>query len=248
MFSRFGLHNCTGSFWFNVQVSVTAWCLHRKGPLFVAMFHPLSIIIAAVIGIIFLGDVLYLGRSAIDDNPFKYHALVIFLHLQLDEDDMTEFVRGCPSEFKEYYIQMQVAKRTQAPHPSQAGTKLLCAVLSLRVPSKSSQPCGEQATSMNSRSLPDYLEQRAIQKLLLIGYNGSETSTIFKQARVLYKDAPFSEDEHEHIKLVIQSHVYSYIGTLLEGRERFEEESLNELRQKQSCDGLSSTLAGTKYI
>ncbi|GFP83692.1 extra-large guanine nucleotide-binding protein 1 [Phtheirospermum japonicum] len=60
-----------------------------------------------------------------------------------------------------------------------AGTKLLCAVLSLWVPSKSFQPCGEQATSMNSRSLPDYLEQRAIQKLLLIGYNGSETSTIF---------------------------------------------------------------------
>ncbi|GFQ04530.1 extra-large guanine nucleotide-binding protein 1 [Phtheirospermum japonicum] len=121
----------------------------------------------------------------------------------------------------------------------QAGTKLLCAVLSLRVPSKSSQPCGEQATSMNSRSLTDYLEQRAIQKLLLIGYNVSETSTIFKQARVLYKDASFSEDEREHIKLVIKSHVYSYIGTLLEGRERFEEESLNKLRQKQSCDGSS---------
>ncbi|GFQ00631.1 extra-large guanine nucleotide-binding protein 1 [Phtheirospermum japonicum] len=88
--------------------------------------------------------------------------------------------------------------------------KLLCAVLSLPVPSKSSQPCGEQATSMNIRSLPDYLEQRAIQKLLLIGYIGSGTSTIFKQ------------DERERIKLVIQSHVYSYIGTLLEGRERFE--------------------------
>ncbi|GFP92538.1 F-box protein skip31 [Phtheirospermum japonicum] len=41
------------------------------------------------------------------------------LYIQRDEDDMTEFVRGCPSEFKEYYIQMQVAKRTQAPHPSQ---------------------------------------------------------------------------------------------------------------------------------
>ncbi|KAL3636333.1 hypothetical protein CASFOL_020880 [Castilleja foliolosa] len=43
------------------QVSVSAWCLHKKGPLFVALFHPLSIVIAAVIGIIFLGDVLYLG-------------------------------------------------------------------------------------------------------------------------------------------------------------------------------------------
>ncbi|KAL3616455.1 Extra-large guanine nucleotide-binding protein 1 [Castilleja foliolosa] len=135
-------------------------------------------------------------------------------------------------------------KNTKGYIWGKAGTKLLCAVLSLPVPSKSSQPSGEQATSMTSRSLPDYLEQRAIQKLLLIGYNGSGTSTIFKQARILYKDTPFSEDECEHIKLVIQSHVYSYIGTLLEGRERFEEESLNELRQKQSCDGSSSTCAG----
>lgn len=63
----------------------------------------------------------------------------------------------------------------------QAGTKLLCAVLSLPVPSKSSNPCGEQISSSISRSMPDYLEQRVIQKLLLIGYNGSGTSTIFKQ-------------------------------------------------------------------
>ncbi|KAK6129884.1 hypothetical protein DH2020_036355 [Rehmannia glutinosa] len=41
------------------------------------------------------------------------------LYIQRDEDDMAEFVRNCPSEFKEYYIQMQAAKRSQAPHPSQ---------------------------------------------------------------------------------------------------------------------------------
>ncbi|KAL1556987.1 extra-large guanine nucleotide-binding protein 1-like [Salvia divinorum] len=122
-----------------------------------------------------------------------------------------------------------------------AGTKLLCAVLSLPVPSKSSYPCGEKISSSIGRSKPEYLDQRVIQKLLLIGYSGSGTSTIFKQARILYKDIPFSEDEREHITLVIQSHVYSYIGILLEGRERFEEESLNELRQKQSC---GTTLAG----
>ncbi|XP_042020677.1 extra-large guanine nucleotide-binding protein 1-like [Salvia splendens] len=122
-----------------------------------------------------------------------------------------------------------------------AGTKLLCAVLSLPVPSKSSDPCGEQISSSISRSMPDYLEQRAIQKLLLIGYSGSGTSTIFKQARILYKDIPFSEDEREHITLVIQSHVYNYIGILLEGRERFEEESLHEVRQHQSCDGPDAT-------
>ncbi|KAL3819199.1 hypothetical protein ACJIZ3_005104 [Penstemon smallii] len=51
----------SGVFGSAFQVSVTTWCLHRKGPLFVAMFHPLGIVIAAVLGIIFLGDIMYLG-------------------------------------------------------------------------------------------------------------------------------------------------------------------------------------------
>ncbi|KAL6551684.1 hypothetical protein OROGR_007838 [Orobanche gracilis] len=135
-------------------------------------------------------------------------------------------------------------KNTKGYIWGKAGTKLLYAVLSLPVPSKSSQSCGEQATSMTSRSIPDYLEQRPVLKLLLIGYNGSGTSTIFKQARILYKDAPFSEDEREHIKLVIQSHVYSYIGVLLEGREHFEEETSNTSRHNQACHGPSSPPAG----
>ncbi|KAJ4804006.1 F-box protein SKIP31 [Rhynchospora pubera] len=41
------------------------------------------------------------------------------LYIQRDEEDMVEFVRNCPMEFKEYYIQMQAAKRSQAPLPSQ---------------------------------------------------------------------------------------------------------------------------------
>lgn len=39
--------------------------------------------------------------------------------LQRDGEDMVELVRNCQNEFKEYYIQMQAAKRSQAPHPSQ---------------------------------------------------------------------------------------------------------------------------------
>ncbi|QHO40381.1 F-box protein SKIP31-like isoform X1 [Arachis hypogaea] len=41
------------------------------------------------------------------------------LYIQRDEEDMVELVRNCQNEFKEYYIQMQAAKRSQAPHPSQ---------------------------------------------------------------------------------------------------------------------------------
>ncbi|XP_059623755.1 extra-large guanine nucleotide-binding protein 1 [Cornus florida] len=130
-----------------------------------------------------------------------------------------------------------------------AGTKLVCAVLSLPVPSKSTNPCGEQVNHLVSRTVPDYLEQRTLQKLLLIGYNGSGTSTIFKQAKILYKDVPFSEDERENIKLLIQSNVYRYIGILLEGRERFEDESLNDTRKNQSFDGSGNTDAkDTKTI
>ncbi|KAL5539620.1 hypothetical protein UlMin_042306 [Ulmus minor] len=41
------------------------------------------------------------------------------LYFDRDEEDMVELVRNCQSEFKEYYIQMQAAKRSQAPLPSQ---------------------------------------------------------------------------------------------------------------------------------
>ncbi|KAK8996388.1 hypothetical protein V6N11_076624 [Hibiscus sabdariffa] len=117
-----------------------------------------------------------------------------------------------------------------------AGTKLVCAVLSLPVPSKSSNPCGESLNSVTSRSVPDYLEQRTLQKILLVGSSGSGSSIIFKQAKILYKDVPFSEDERESIKLTIQTNVYGYLGMLLEGRERFEEESLAEMWKRGSKD------------
>ncbi|XP_010494634.1 PREDICTED: F-box protein SKIP31-like [Camelina sativa] len=41
------------------------------------------------------------------------------LYIDRDEQDMIELVRTCPSDFKEYYIQMQAAKRSQAPLPSE---------------------------------------------------------------------------------------------------------------------------------
>ncbi|KAJ8774064.1 hypothetical protein K2173_009495 [Erythroxylum novogranatense] len=41
------------------------------------------------------------------------------LYIQRDEEDMVKLVRNSPPEFKEYYIQMQAAKRSQAPLPSQ---------------------------------------------------------------------------------------------------------------------------------
>ncbi|PWA61950.1 hypothetical protein CTI12_AA368450 [Artemisia annua] len=52
---------CAGVFGSCLNNSIHSWALHLKGPLFVAMFKPLSIAIAVVMGVIFLGDNLYLG-------------------------------------------------------------------------------------------------------------------------------------------------------------------------------------------
>ncbi|KAJ9170780.1 hypothetical protein P3X46_018860 [Hevea brasiliensis] len=127
-------------------------------------------------------------------------------------------------------------KNTKGYIWGKAGMKLVCAFLSLPVPAKSSNSCGEQVDSMMSRSVPDYIEQRTLQKILLVGYSGSGKSTIFKQAKILYKPVPFTEEERENIKMTIQSNVYGYLGILLEGRDRFEEETLAEMKKGQSSD------------
>ncbi|KAL8266366.1 hypothetical protein R6Q59_003710 [Mikania micrantha] len=42
---------------------VVTWCLRKNGPVFVAMFSPLSIVIAMIMGVAFLGDSLRLGSA-----------------------------------------------------------------------------------------------------------------------------------------------------------------------------------------
>ncbi|KAJ9187991.1 hypothetical protein P3X46_003395 [Hevea brasiliensis] len=51
----------SGVFGSAFQVGIVTWCLQQTGPVFVSMFKPLGIVIAAVAGVIFLGDTLYLG-------------------------------------------------------------------------------------------------------------------------------------------------------------------------------------------
>ncbi|XP_061352524.1 extra-large guanine nucleotide-binding protein 1-like [Gastrolobium bilobum] len=136
-------------------------------------------------------------------------------------------------------------KNTRGCIWGKTGTKLVCAFLSLPVPSKSSNSCGFLSSNVVTRTVPDYLEHGIVRKLLLIGYSGSGTSTIFKQAKILYKSTPFSKEERENIKFTIQTNVYAYLGILLEGRERFEEESLGNLKKTQ-FSVLDSTGASPK--
>ncbi|GKE68057.1 WAT1-related protein isoform X2, partial [Tanacetum coccineum] len=51
---------------FNVVAQI--WVLRLKGPVYVAMFKPLTIVIAVIMGVLFLGDSLHLGRSCIFVN------------------------------------------------------------------------------------------------------------------------------------------------------------------------------------
>lgn len=103
-----------------------------------------------------------------------------------------------------------------------ATTRVLYTLCALPTPS-SSRLRARQALS-SSRSVPAYLEQKKLYKLLLLGHEGSGTSTIFKQAKFLYKDVGFTHEELQSVKLMIQSNIYKYISLLLEGRERFEDE------------------------
>ncbi|XP_060672749.1 WAT1-related protein At5g40240-like isoform X2 [Ziziphus jujuba] len=56
---------CSGIFGSVIRLGVHTWCLHKKGPVYVVMFRPLGILFAVIMGIIFLGETLHLGRNSL---------------------------------------------------------------------------------------------------------------------------------------------------------------------------------------
>ncbi|CAH2076859.1 unnamed protein product [Thlaspi arvense] len=106
--------------------------------------------------------------------------------------------------------------------------RLACAVLSLPIPPTSS------AVKSNDE---DIYKPKMLNKLLLIGNEKCGATTMYKQARSLY-EVPFSEEERERIKFIIQTNLYAYLAMILEAHERFEE----EMNNNQSSDQTGNTV------
>ncbi|XP_037491582.1 WAT1-related protein At5g40240-like [Jatropha curcas] len=71
---------CSGIFVQSYSIVIHSWGLRLKGPLYVAIFKPLSIAIAAFMGVVFLGDALHLGMYVCS----SFFIFVFHLYIPLD--------------------------------------------------------------------------------------------------------------------------------------------------------------------
>ena len=70
-----------------LRIGVHVWCLHKKGPVYVAIFKPLGIAIVMVMVVTFLGETRHLAIATLFSSLLYYGAdswwLVTFFFLML---------------------------------------------------------------------------------------------------------------------------------------------------------------------
>ncbi|EPS66536.1 hypothetical protein M569_08237, partial [Genlisea aurea] len=110
--------------------------------------------------------------------------------------------------------------------------KAICAALSLPYPSDGGNSGASEAGNNRNIVNINNQEEKELNKLLLFGGAQSGKSTIFKQARILY-NLPFSDEEKQDLKTMIQRNLYRYIAILIDGREHFENEYTAGMRERR---------------
>ncbi|GER53776.1 guanine nucleotide-binding protein alpha-2subunit [Striga asiatica] len=106
-----------------------------------------------------------------------------------------------------------------------ASVRFISSLFSLPLPLQNAHTMKEELALYSAKLNSKYLEQQRAHKLLLLGLQSSEASTIFKQAKLIYSNK-YTTNELQSFKLIIQRNVYKYLSFVLEGREHFEEEVL----------------------
>ncbi|CAF2147033.1 unnamed protein product [Brassica napus] len=117
---------------------------------------------------------------------------------------------------------------------SKKRARIACVVFSLPAPPTSS--------AVEPNDEPVY-EHKMLNKLLLIGEEKCGATTIYKQARSLYK-VPFPEDERERIKVIIQTNLYGYLAMVLEAHE----EEMNNTGDESKAKTVSTISPRLKHF
>ncbi|KAG5407650.1 hypothetical protein IGI04_013769 [Brassica rapa subsp. trilocularis] len=117
--------------------------------------------------------------------------------------------------------------------------RFACDVLSLPFPQTSSavEPTDEH---------PIY-NPKMLNRLLLIGNEKCGATTIYKQARSLY-EVPFTKDELEKIKFIIQTNLYAYLAMVLEAHEEEMDTNQADTEGETSCKTVSSMSPRLKHF
>ncbi|CAF2032136.1 unnamed protein product [Brassica napus] len=125
--------------------------------------------------------------------------------------------------------------------------RLACAVLSLPFPQTSSavEPSDE----------PTIYNPKMLNRLLLIGNEKCGATTIYKQASYSYSkcarclyEVPFTKDERERIKFIIQTNLYAYLATVLEAHEEEMNTNQADTEGETSSETVSSMSPRLKHF